>query len=67
MGLCGAGATAVRARRRRGGAGLRRVGAEAAGAADEGIEPVAGLDGSTEYKRHLASVMVRQALEAAGA
>ena len=33
----------------------------------EGISPEAGLDGSTEYKRHLACVMVRRALEAAGA
>ena len=32
-----------------------------------GSSPTAGLDGSTEYKRHLATVMVRRALEAAGA
>ena len=41
--------------------------ADAAAHASEGIEPSAGLDGSTEYKRHLATVMVRRPLEAAGA
>ena len=67
VGLCGAAATAVRA----GGVEEALVSgasnAEAARRADEGIDPAAGLDGSTEYKRHLACVMVRRALEAAGA
>ena len=54
--------------RRRGGPGIAaRRAADAAAHAGEGISPEAGLDGSTEYKRHLACVMVRRALEAAGA
>ena len=65
--LCGAAATAVRA------SGVEQALASGASAADaaahagEGIAPEPGLDGSTEYKRHLASVMVRRALETAGA
>ena len=65
--LCGAAATAVRA------SGVEQALAAGASAADaaahagEGIAPEPGLDGSTEYKRHLASVMVRRALETAGA
>jgi carbon-monoxide dehydrogenase medium subunit len=67
VGLCGAGATAVRA------AGVESALAGGASPADasahaaEGISPEPGLDGSTEYKRHLACVMVRRALDAAGA
>ncbi len=41
--------------------------ADAAAHASEGISPEADLGGSTEYKRHLATVMVRRALVAAGA
>jgi aerobic carbon-monoxide dehydrogenase medium subunit len=64
--LCGAGPTAVRA------AGVEAALASGASAADaslhasEGIDPEADLGGSAEYKRHLACVMVRRALEAAG-
>ena len=67
VGLCGAAATAVRARGVEEALASGASNAEAARRADEGIDPVAGLDGSTEYKRHLACVMVRRALEAAGA
>jgi carbon-monoxide dehydrogenase medium subunit len=67
VGLCGAAATAVRARGVEEALASGASAADAAARAGEGIEPSAGLDGSTEYKRHLATVMVRRALEAAGA
>ena len=67
VGLCGAAATAVRARGVEEALASGASPAEASKRASEGIEPSAGLDGSTEYKRHLATVMVRRALEAAGA
>ncbi len=41
--------------------------AEAAEQADAGTDPPADLNASTEYRRHLARVLVRRALEAAGA
>ena len=60
--------TAVRAAARRGGARRGRIARPTPHAhAAEGISPEADLGGSTEYKRHLATVMVRRALEAAGA
>ena len=71
-----AGASRCAARRRRPSARAARRGArspagasaaDAAAHAGEGISPEADLGGSTEYKRHLATVMVRRALEAAGA
>jgi carbon-monoxide dehydrogenase medium subunit len=40
---------------------------DAAQAADEGTSPPADLNGSEEYRRHLAKVLVRRALEEAGA
>ncbi|QGG95975.1 FAD binding domain-containing protein [Actinomarinicola tropica] len=40
---------------------------DAAGVADEGTEPTADLNASEEYRRHLARVLVRRALEEAGA
>jgi aerobic carbon-monoxide dehydrogenase medium subunit len=40
---------------------------EAAARADEGLDPPADLNASTEYRRHLARVLVRRALEEAGA
>jgi aerobic carbon-monoxide dehydrogenase medium subunit len=46
------------------------AGAGAAGAAeraDEGTEPPSDLNGSAEYRRHLARVLVRRALEEVGA
>lgn len=38
---------------------------EAAQLADEGLDPPADLNGSSEYRRHLAKVLVRRALEEA--
>ena len=40
---------------------------DAAGRADEGTEPPGDLNASPEYRRHLAQVLVRRALERAGA
>jgi carbon-monoxide dehydrogenase medium subunit len=39
---------------------------DAAGRADEGTEPTDDLNASAEYRRHLAQVLVRRALESAG-
>ena len=41
--------------------------ADAAARADEGTEPPSDLNASPEYRRHLAQVLVRRALESAGA
>ena len=41
--------------------------ADAAGHATEGTEPPADLNATTEYRQHLARVLVRRALEEAGA
>lgn len=41
--------------------------ADAAAAAAEGTEPPGDLNASTEFRRHLATVLVRRALEEAGA
>jgi carbon-monoxide dehydrogenase medium subunit len=41
--------------------------AEAAARAPEGLEPPSDLQGSAEYRRHLATVLVRRALEEASA
>jgi aerobic carbon-monoxide dehydrogenase medium subunit len=40
---------------------------EAAGRADEGTDPPDDLNASAEFRRHLAQVLVRRALESAGA
>jgi carbon-monoxide dehydrogenase medium subunit len=40
--------------------------AEAAAHASDGLDPPADLNASTEYRRHLAEVLVRRALEEAG-
>jgi carbon-monoxide dehydrogenase medium subunit len=40
---------------------------DAAARADEGTDPPDDLNGSAEYRRHLAQVLVRRALESAGA
>ena len=65
--LCGAAPTAVRAVAVESALAGGASAADAAPQAAEGISPDADLGGSTEYKRHLATVMVRRALEAAGA
>jgi carbon-monoxide dehydrogenase medium subunit len=41
--------------------------ADAAARADEGLEPPADLNASTDYRRHLSHVLTRRALEEAGA
>jgi carbon-monoxide dehydrogenase medium subunit len=41
--------------------------ADAAARADEGTEPPGDLNASSEYRRHLAQVLVRRTLERAGA
>jgi carbon-monoxide dehydrogenase medium subunit len=38
------------------------VAEDAAAHAADGLEPVGGLDGSAEYKRHVACVLTRRAL-----
>jgi len=66
IGLTGVAPTAVRAR------GAEQALADGASVADaslraaENLDPPEGLDGSAEYKRHLATVLVRRALERAG-
>jgi carbon-monoxide dehydrogenase medium subunit len=65
--LCGAASTAVRAPSVEAALASGASAADAAAHAGEGISPEADLGGSTEYKRHLATVMVRRALVAAGA
>src|SRR5204863_1337983 len=40
--------------------------ADAAASASEGLDPPADLNASVEYRRHLATVLVRRALEEAG-
>jgi carbon-monoxide dehydrogenase medium subunit len=41
--------------------------AEAASHASDGLEPPSDVRSSSEYRRHLAAVLVRRALEEAGA
>lgn len=67
LGLTNMGATPLRARACE--AALTGVGpqgvAEAAARADEGAEPTSDLAGSAEYRRHLARVLTRRAVEQA--
>jgi carbon-monoxide dehydrogenase medium subunit len=65
--LCGAAPTAVRARGVEAALASGAAATDASAHASEGIDPEADLGGSAEYKRHLAGVMVRRALESAGA
>jgi carbon-monoxide dehydrogenase medium subunit len=64
--LSGVAPTPVRAKATedalRGGASIE----DAAARAGDGLEPIGGLDGSPEYKRHVATVLARRALTAAG-
>jgi carbon-monoxide dehydrogenase medium subunit len=66
VGLVGVAPTAVRASGVEEALAQGASHADAAARASEGLDPQAGLDGSAEYKRHLATVLVRRALEAAG-
>jgi carbon-monoxide dehydrogenase medium subunit len=66
VGLVGVAPTAVRARGVEEALAQGASHADAAARASESLDPQAGLDGSAEYKRHLATVLVRRALEAAG-
>ena len=66
IGLTGVAPTAVRARQAEEALANGASIAEASLRASEGLEPPEGLDGSAEYKRHLATVLVRRALERAG-
>jgi carbon-monoxide dehydrogenase medium subunit len=66
IGLTGVAPTAVRARGAEEALARGASVAEASLRAAEGLDPPEGLDGSAEYKRHLATVLVRRALERAG-
>jgi aerobic carbon-monoxide dehydrogenase medium subunit len=66
VGMTGVAPTAVRARGVEEALAQGASAADAAARASEGLAPTAGLDGSAEYKSHLATVIVRRALEAAG-
>ena len=66
IGLTGVAPTAVRATGVEQALASGASVADAAARAGEGLDPPEGLDGSAEYKRHLATVLVRRALEAAG-
>jgi carbon-monoxide dehydrogenase medium subunit len=66
VGLTGVAPTAVRARVVEEALASGASPADASARASEGLDPPEGLDGSAEYKRHLATVLVRRALERAG-
>ncbi len=65
--LVNMGATPVRAGAAEAALASGATAAEAAAVADQGTEPGADLNASEEYRRHLARVLVRRALEEAGA
>jgi aerobic carbon-monoxide dehydrogenase medium subunit len=67
IGLINMGATPVRASAAEQAADGGATPEDAAAVADEGTEPTADLNASEEYRRHLARVLVRRALEEAGA
>ena len=64
--LTGAGPVAVRAKAVEAALASGSAAADAAAHASDGLNPQEGLDGSAEYKRHLACVLVKRALVAAG-
>jgi carbon-monoxide dehydrogenase medium subunit len=66
IGLTGVAPTALRARAAEQALAGGSSPADASLQAAEGLDPPEGLDGSAEYKRHLATVLVRRALERAG-
>jgi carbon-monoxide dehydrogenase medium subunit len=63
IGLVNMGATPVRAAAAEAAAASGASPADAAAVADEGTEPSADLNASEEFRRHLARVLVRRALE----
>jgi len=65
--LVNMGSTTVRARGTEEALGAGAGISEAASRAAEGLEPPSDLNGSAEYRRHLATVLVRRALEEATA
>jgi aerobic carbon-monoxide dehydrogenase medium subunit len=67
IGLVNMGSTPVRAAAAEEALAGGASAADAAAKADEGTEPTADLNASEEYRRHLARVLVRRALEEAGA
>jgi carbon-monoxide dehydrogenase medium subunit len=67
VGLVNMGPTPLRARAVEEALASGASAAEAARHAAEGIDPPADLNASPEYRRHLAEVLVRRALEEAGA
>ncbi|HUF34169.1 MAG TPA: xanthine dehydrogenase family protein subunit M [Acidimicrobiales bacterium] len=67
IGLVNMGSVPLRARAAEAALASGASAADAAAVADEGTEPSADLNASEEYRRHLARVLTRRALEAAGA
>jgi carbon-monoxide dehydrogenase medium subunit len=66
IGLVNMGATPVRSAGAESALGSGASAADAAARADEGLDPSADLNASTEYRRHLARVLTRRALQEAG-
>jgi carbon-monoxide dehydrogenase medium subunit len=67
IGLVNMGSTPVRASAAEAAVASGASAADAAAVADEGTEPTADLNASEDFRRHLARVLVRRALEEAGA
>lgn len=67
IGLINMGATPLRASAVESALGSGASPSEAAGHAADGLDPPEDLNASAEYRRHLAQVLVRRALEEAGA
>jgi carbon-monoxide dehydrogenase medium subunit len=65
IGLVNMGATPMRAEAAEAAVAAGTSAVEAAAVADEGTDPSADLNASADYRRHLARVLVRRALEQA--